>query len=226
MLVGVTVVCLLFAWWAQEQRLIVEAKLQVNTESKVGPGDEFHFQPLKHDNLLHQIDDCARSSSVLIAALRDPSIAHLDVVKRHGDPVQWLTNHLEVDFQEASRLLMLRLRGREDDKDDLIQLVDAIARSLCKEVAIVDRRDSLARRDEKMRRSIELKEKIQRKLTHLDRQARQLGEESVEVKLGREELDVLRQVWRKSFAEIEADEADLGASARVVLIKPPTARSE
>ena len=66
----------------------------------------------------------ARSRPVLRAALEQPGIAQLALVRDLGDPVAWLESELKIDFSGAPETMRITLSGA--NPDDLIALLDAI----------------------------------------------------------------------------------------------------
>jgi len=68
-----------------------------------------------------------KSRLVLNAAIRDPSVASLESIRRQADPVEWLEKTLMVDFPGGSEILQVSLSG--DLPDDLAKLVNAVTNS-------------------------------------------------------------------------------------------------
>jgi capsular exopolysaccharide synthesis family protein len=73
------------------------------------------------------------SDFVLIAALRDPEVANLDVVKREDDPIRWLAKSLEVQAPENAETLRISLTTPSRDAGAAI--VNAIVNAYISEVA-------------------------------------------------------------------------------------------
>jgi len=77
------------------------------------------------------------SDFVLIAALRDPEVGKLAVVKEEPDPVRYLAKELRVDFPGESELMTVRLTG--DDPDEVTVLVNAVVDSYLAEVVDMEK---------------------------------------------------------------------------------------
>jgi hypothetical protein len=73
-----------------------------------------------------------RSEPLLIRAMRDPTIASLNLVHGQADPVKWLEANLKADFPGDGELLRIRLRSR--DPADAAKVVNSVVGSYFKEV--------------------------------------------------------------------------------------------
>ena len=104
-----------------------------------------------------------KSNFVLQSAVRDPAIAALTIFGTQ-DPVEWLLEHLEVEFPQQSEILAIRLRGTEPQANDLRMIVDAVAKAYVNEVVYTGRQGRLASRDTLVRSLGKLNEVISRKL--------------------------------------------------------------
>ena len=101
-----------------------------------------------------------RSYFVLNAAVRDPGIASLSIFAGERDPVEWLQGNLRVDFPQQGEILSISL---SDDAlpEDLVRLVDAVAKAYRDEVIFDEQqrrkvtRDLLARSLENLRKEIQ-----------------------------------------------------------------------
>jgi hypothetical protein len=65
-----------------------------------------------------------KSRLVLNAALRNPKVANLSVVRDQDDPVEWLEKELKTDFNAAPEILTVSLKG--DQYEELMKVVDAV----------------------------------------------------------------------------------------------------
>jgi hypothetical protein len=65
-----------------------------------------------------------KSRTTLNAALHDPTVAPLSVVKDQGDLIAWLQDNLKVDFQLAPEVMRVGLDGGQPE--EMVILVDAV----------------------------------------------------------------------------------------------------
>jgi hypothetical protein len=104
-----------------------------------------------------------KSNYVLTAAIRPPSVGSLSILAGKADPVEWLKDNLKVEFPENGEVLSISLAG-EDLSEDLVQLVDAVAKAYKDEVVNDVRQHRLATRDLVARNLEKLNKDIRRKL--------------------------------------------------------------
>jgi hypothetical protein len=83
------------------------------------------------------------SRTVAAAALRQPGVADLALVKAQKDPVAWLLERLDADFPRDAEVLRLRLRV--DDPAAAAALLNAVADAYLEEVVQKPRADHLRR---------------------------------------------------------------------------------
>jgi hypothetical protein len=76
-----------------------------------------------------------KSRFVLLDALRDPSIADLKTIRAQGDPVKWLEENLQTDFDLSPEILRVSLKGwsREDIKQILNKVTDTYLQEIEKD---------------------------------------------------------------------------------------------
>lgn len=110
-----------------------------------------------------------RSNFVLTAALRPTGIASLSVLAEHSkDPVEWLQENLMVDFPQQGEILSISLSS-DALPEDLVRLVDAVAKAYKDEVITELRQRRLGTRDLLARNLENLNKEIKEKLdTFLD----------------------------------------------------------
>ncbi len=70
---------------------------------------------------------------VLQKAVRDPSVASLSILAGEPDPAEWLQYNLEVDFPQQGEILSITLKD-QGPAEDLVRLVDAVAKAYEEEV--------------------------------------------------------------------------------------------
>jgi succinoglycan biosynthesis transport protein ExoP len=86
-----------------------------------------------------------RSRKVLNAALRDPKVKDLSVIKNEVEPVVWLEKQINADFSMAPEIMRLSISGSQPDH--LQALVDAVRDAYLAEVGARDSRWRLDRLD-------------------------------------------------------------------------------
>jgi succinoglycan biosynthesis transport protein ExoP len=84
-----------------------------------------------------------RSHFVLTAALRDPEVASLPMLKQQADAVRFLEEELQIDFSDGSELIKPKLAG--DDPRAITMIVNAIYRAFFSEVVDAERKRKQAR---------------------------------------------------------------------------------
>jgi polysaccharide biosynthesis transport protein len=94
-----------------------------------------------------------KSNYVLTAAIRNPGVASLSALAGETDPVEWLQENLEVDFPQNGEILSIALSG-DELTEDLVTLVNAVAKAYKDEVIGDARQRRLAVRD-MLNRSLE-----------------------------------------------------------------------
>ena len=147
-----------------------------------------------------------KSRPVLNAVLRQNKVASLALVQAQKDPVEWLEENLQADFQLGPEILRV---GMDRDKtDDLKVLVDAVTDAYLQEV--VHKEDN--RRMARLNRLQELYAKFddilktkQQTLTSVVKQFDGPRVESWQQQFTRDELaDVTRELHRVRLAKIAA----------------------
>jgi len=103
-----------------------------------------------------------RSHFVLNAALRDPEIAALPMLKAQEDPVRFLEEELQIEFSDGSELIKPKLSG--DDPRAITMIVNAIHDAFFSEVVEAERKRKQARlkqiEDEVTRMQTDLEKKF------------------------------------------------------------------
>ncbi len=95
-----------------------------STENREGRGDFTIY--LKSQSAM------IKSNFVLTAALRDPNVAALPMLRDQADPVRFLEEELKIETQEGSEILKLSLSG--DDAKGISMIVNSIQDSYFREV--------------------------------------------------------------------------------------------
>jgi succinoglycan biosynthesis transport protein ExoP len=115
-----------------------------------------------------------KSNYVLQAALRGPGISTLSALAGESDPVQWLTDKLNVTFQQSSEILSITLSG-DEDPEDLRKLVDAVASAYQNTVVFDKDQERLVTRDALARSMSKISAEIQSKMEEFLAMAKELG---------------------------------------------------
>jgi hypothetical protein len=105
-----------------------------------------------------------KSPYVLNAALRDPAIANLEMLKSKEDAKEWLRSHLDISRPVKSNIIRVALTSKHPR--EAIQVVDVVVNSYLKEVQEVgrDQRAELLQglREKQRLYTSELKERLNR----------------------------------------------------------------
>ena len=175
LLVFVTLVGIGLAWLVQPTYVVATAMFQVESTPPAILGEE--VIPSRHEFKIVKKSQLAllRSHFVLSYALRNPAVAGLPIFQGQADPVEWLQQHLEVEFPEDSEILAISLRGPEEHAQDLVQIVDAVAKAYRDEVIYEGKQRSLASRDLLARSLESLKKEIERNFEEYLDIAREAG---------------------------------------------------
>lgn len=111
-----------------------------------------------------------RSQFVLTAALRDPAVAALPMLREQADPVRFLEEELRIEYQDGSEILKISLTG--DDPRGIAQIVNAVQEAYFREV--VD--DEITRKKARLR---QLEDSINRSQEDVKRRHGQIKQADV-----------------------------------------------
>jgi capsular exopolysaccharide synthesis family protein len=141
---------------------------------------------------------------VLTAALRQPKVAELDVVREQVDPVKWLQDEIRVDFPGNSEIMQISLTGSEPGP--LATLVNAVVDAFQNEV--VD--DETRRQDGRLGELDDLYRKkqseVREKRKNLKELAEQLGTGDADTLSTRQQIAMqLLGLYRQELVRTEAD---------------------
>jgi len=110
---------------------------------------------------------------VLIAALRDPEVTKIPVIREAPDPVRWLREELKVEFPGGGEIMRVSLTC--DNPKHATALVDAVVEAYLSETVDKERERRQKRRDELDRVFTEKEAEVRRKRSDLKQLAEQLG---------------------------------------------------
>lgn len=117
-----------------------------------------------------------KSYFVLQAAVRDPEIAALPMLASSDDPVGLLAQRLEVGFYPGSEILYVRMGcTRAEEADQVVKIVDAVAKAYEEEVVFKDRQRQLGTSDLLAQTYKELQNEIRGKMEDYQEISREAG---------------------------------------------------
>ncbi len=172
------------------------------------------------------------SDFVLIAALRNPAIANLELLKQEDDPVRWLAKNLVVESPGNAEILRVGLTG--PDQNGVAAIVQAVVDAYKTEVVDKERIGRVERLAELDRVYAEQETELRSKRTELKKLAGQLGsgdksalsvKEQFELQLyteARTELNRLRLELRRVQYALDDNKAKL-AAVKAGRARPATA---
>jgi hypothetical protein len=134
LLILVTVVSAILGWAVYKKPVVATALFQINNAPAFALNNQ-QAQSAAQDSEIFKKTQIAliKSSFVLTSSIRAPGIASVSILAGKKDPVAWLQDHLEVEFLENSDILAIKLRGMESQTQDLVLLVDAVAKAYADE---------------------------------------------------------------------------------------------
>ena len=89
--------------------------------------------------------DLLRSQFVLTAALRDPEVASLPMLREQVDPIQYLIDELKIETKDGSEIIKMSLSG--EDPRGIARIVNAVQQAFFDEVVV----NELKRKKERLR---------------------------------------------------------------------------
>jgi len=116
---------------------------------------------------------------VLMAAVRDPAVSSLPMIKSERDPVQFLKDQLTVDFPGDSELMRISMRG--SDPKQMVDLVNAVCQAYEDEVIERDKDLKSSNFELLLQTSESLRQQIAREHDGYKRLSDTLGSTSKEV---------------------------------------------
>jgi len=154
---------------------------------------------------------------ILQAALSDPEVVDLPLVKAQATPLEWLLKKLEVGFASNSEIMYVRMRGNSADAEQLRTIVDAVCDAYLNEAVYNEQQRSALMRDALQRSLSKLNDEIRRKLDIQNSLASELGAadqdgksrvmQDIDIKrLDRIESELLRLEDEQLSAQIYSDQ--------------------
>ena len=109
LLIVLTVACI---WLAQSfPRTEVSARVNVAAPSRIFRQTQLHL---------------IQSPYILSSTLNHTDIADLPLVKRQGNPFDWLQRNLKVRYPSGDGVMEISMAGKPSERSQLAQIVDAI----------------------------------------------------------------------------------------------------
>jgi hypothetical protein len=150
-----------------------------------------------------------RSDFLLQAALRDPAVAALPIIKEQARPIAWFQQNLQVGFVGDSELMYVMMHCRPTESDQAIRLIDAVVKAYKSEVLFRDDQRRLVTRDVLAKSFARLNQELEKKTQRYYDLATELGsaeagdaqiEQQIQMKrLDRVENELMRlegEVWQ------------------------------
>src|SRR3954469_4924965 len=103
-----------------------------------------------------------RSHFVLTAALRDPEVAALPMLRAQEDPIRYLEEEMLIDFSDGSELIKPKLSG--DDPRAIAMIVNAVHDAFFSEVVEAERKRKQARLKQIEDNVTKMQEDLEKKL--------------------------------------------------------------
>ncbi|HXG13099.1 MAG TPA: hypothetical protein VNK04_25300 [Gemmataceae bacterium] len=162
-----------------------------------------------------------KSRLVLNAALQQPKVADLAVIRNQTEPIEWLEKEVRADY--GPELLTISLRG--DNPEELKILVDAITEAYLNEVVYKDHRKRLERIEQLRELAQRYEQRLHTKRTQLRELTKAVGARNAinlaiqqrlaleQGELAQKELTQLRGEIRRLQTELAVQEARAKALA-------------
>lgn len=112
-----------------------------------------------------------RSNFVLTAALRDPIVAGLPLLREQPDPVRYLEEELKIEFQDGSEIIKIGLMG--DDSRAIAMIVNSVQEAFFREVV----EDEITRKKGRLR---QLEDSINRMQNEVKQKHKQIKQSDVD----------------------------------------------
>ncbi|MCC7084285.1 MAG: polysaccharide biosynthesis tyrosine autokinase [Pirellulales bacterium] len=96
-----------------------------------------HRDPVEYEQYRKTQSALIKSPDVLRAALNNPAIANLPIIRAEDKPEEFLKDEISVAFPLESEVLQIKMRGR--DKSQLVKIVNAVKDSYLKNVVDLER---------------------------------------------------------------------------------------
>ena len=221
-----TLSCVALAWWVQPTRYVAETLFLINAVQPQALADPHPtFDAHEFEMLLNTQRDLLRSDFVIMAAIRDPKIASLPVVKSQQDPVEWIRERLEVGTSVSSQVLTIRIRCYEHETGDVVQILDALAEAYENEVVFEDDQRAKIGRESLYNSYSKIQEDTAKQFKELQA-LKSDGSQDLDRKLIQIEIDTNVALLREINRHLEIHDLNAVAPSRIRLIQKAISRPE
>lgn len=180
-------------FWPETYGVVALLRVSRDTGSMIStPGSR--QTPQAYESNLRTHVSLLKGEFVLIAALRDPSISQLPLVRAESDKVGWLQDELSIDNPRESELLRVSMRG--EDPAQLVKIIDAVIEKYFTEHVDVERQ-------EKLRKLTRLEDTMDRKREQLRRENSKLQGLYNQIGPGGENWQTLRTFMMEHVRHME-----------------------
>jgi len=190
-------------WFLFPESSSATALFQVATEQeslfKVNQQNLQSFEILKKTQLA-----LLKSNFVLTAAIRNPKVGGLSALAGESEPVEWLQENLVVDFPQNGEILSITLSG-DELPEELVTLVDAVAKAYKDEVVAELRQRQLANRDLLARNLDKLNQELKENMDTFLAIARESGSPQAD------DRDTQTELLLRTIADTQKKKDDLTA---------------
>jgi hypothetical protein len=111
---GISLIVGGFLWLTVPERREAFATVRISA-IQLGVLPDPIYDPVEFATFKQTQSQLVKSGMVIRSALRNPSIAKMNTVRAHEDPVDWLTGKLTVDFPEDGEIMRIGLRGEKPE---------------------------------------------------------------------------------------------------------------
>jgi capsular exopolysaccharide synthesis family protein len=190
-------------WFLFPESSSATALFQVATEQeslfKANQQNLQSFEILKKTQLA-----LLKSNFVLTAAIRNPKVGGLSALAGESEPVEWLQENLVVDFPQNGEILSITLSG-DELPEELVTLVDAVAKAYKDEVVAELRQRQLANRDLLARNLDKLNQELKENMDTFLAIARESGSPQAD------DRDTQTELLLRTIADTQKKKDDLTA---------------
>ena len=220
LLVLMTVVCVALFWWTRPRRVDVVALLTVRSQSNSPTGTAngaLDFEIVQRTQLAY-----LKSAAILQAALSDPQVAKLPLVKDRADPLAWLQQELRVEFVQNSEILSVRLAAPSNRGPQARTVLTAIVNAYVLAVAAAEQQRLQLQFQKLQAEYNALRVEIKDLSEQIATLRSQRGADDGEAKLLQMEADRMVEQAGQLKAELELGKSLGTGPPRVRLIQPGT----
>ncbi|MBX6312416.1 MAG: AAA family ATPase, partial [Isosphaeraceae bacterium] len=218
------VVAALVTW-----HLVPPAKYWTAATLRINPYlPKLHFETseARPDFDLYRLEQAVliKTRHVLNAALRDPKVSGLGSVRGQIDPVDWLSNQIQVDFPGYGGILRIGMSG--DDPQEVTLLVNAVTEAYLREIVEAERNERLARFDQLQRIYDGLQKSLETKRKTLRELAESLGSDDKPTLAYQQQLALHRQdLAMQDLMQVQSELRKVQAELRVEQARVDAARA-